>query len=288
MSGEDLPAGFQGLSGGFICENLFMCCLGMVVLCSTCVTSLGIMNSLTDNYLKVTNSQNVMYYYSQNDTVEPRAVLLIPEFVVEFGMMYFTIGTTLFSRKRWNVLPLPPFSCREGPMQLVLPAGIRRAYLKVRNDALQFGYAAAEACGGYVAARIMHKSRFVFAATIVGTLCGLGIIVVASTFWLHLRAQHDIFKTQVCVKQKCRLVKLTGEEKKLKEFIRLHEAEIRLERYVISVLLLLSGAGAIFLVTAEVLARHLLASALKCGQILLWGVRGCHEQFFTGSWSEWT
>ncbi|RNF08923.1 hypothetical protein TraAM80_02469 [Trypanosoma rangeli] len=266
MTGEDLPAEFQGLSGGLFCENLFMFCLGVVILCSTGVTSLGIMNSLTNNYLQVTNDRNVMYYYSQNGTVEPSAVLLIPEFVVEVGMLYFTIGAMSFSRKQCNVLPLPPFSSQEGPMQLVLSEDISRAYLKVRNDALQFGYAAAETCGGYFASKIMHKSRFVFAATIIGTLCGLGIIILASIFLFHLKTRHDMLKTQVCVKQKYRLVRLTGEEEELKIFIRLHETERRLERYVILVLFLLSVVGTIFLVTAEVVERHLRASALKCGR----------------------
>ncbi|RNF14085.1 uncharacterized protein Tco025E_05958 [Trypanosoma conorhini] len=266
MAGANFPAEVQGLPGGLLSANLFVVCLSVVLLCSVGVVSMGLTSSLSSNYLEVTNSRNVVYNSSHNGTVEPNAVLLIPEFAIDIGMLYFTIGVSFFSRKQWNVLPLPPFYHREGAMQPPLPEDILLAYLKARKDALQFGYATAEACGGDSAAKIMYSSRFVFAATVIGTLCGLGIIVVVSVFFFHLRKQVSLPKAQVRVKQKCLVVRLTGEEKELKNFIRLHESERRWEHYVILVLLLLSVVGTVFLVTAEVVERHLHSSALKCGR----------------------
>ncbi|RNC42235.1 hypothetical protein TcCL_NonESM08167 [Trypanosoma cruzi] len=285
MNGGESPVEFRGLPGSVFFAKWFTICLVLVLLLSTGMTSMLFMTSISASYLRATNSQNVMYLPPRNGTTELAAVLMIPEYIVEIGMLYFTIGASAFSRRTWNLLPLQPFSSATNPIESILSEDLLVAYVKVRNDALQFGYAAAESCGGASATNIMHRSRFVIAAAIIGTLCGMGIVFVAFIFLFYLRKVYITPCTKFCVEWKDRMVRLTGGKKELGEFIESKRAEEHRERSVIIALIILSVVGTTFLVTAEALEHNLRSSTLKCGRSFCGVYEDAMRSLFQSPWT---
>ncbi|EKF27730.1 hypothetical protein MOQ_008538 [Trypanosoma cruzi marinkellei] len=249
------------------------------------MASMLFMTSISASYLWVTNSQNVMYLPPRNGTAELAAVLMIPEYNVEIGMLYFTIGASSFSRRTWNLLPLQPLSNTMNLIDSILPEDLRVAYLKVKNDALQFGYAAAESCGGASATTIMHKSRFVIAASSIGALCGMGMVFVALGFLFHLRKIYTSPCTKFHVERKDRMVRLTGGKRELGEFIELQRAEKHRERRAIIALIILSVLGTTFLVTAEAFENNLRSSTMKCGRSFCGVYEDAMRSLFQSPWT---
>ncbi|KEG11833.1 hypothetical protein DQ04_02231020 [Trypanosoma grayi] len=267
MSGSLRPGEFRGLPSSLVRGGVLPMCVAGVLLCAIATATLGMMTAISNDYIVLSTATNVWYAPTQNGTVAPQQqqpILLIPQFNAKLGLLYFMVGTSSFSREKWNLLPMSPLQDSSIAVDPLLPMEVRNAYVKARSDALEFGYAASESCGGDSAVAIMSRCKFVVVAISFGIVCSAGTVVVAALLFVFITEAFTFSVENTTMIHGIWEVKFKNKHGKLKEPMKLLSEHKRRERNFVIALSVIIFIGTVFFIIAACMVRDLHFHRLKC------------------------
>ncbi|KAH9582185.1 hypothetical protein LSM04_007148 [Trypanosoma melophagium] len=248
------------------CRALLLICVSAVLLFYSIAITLGMVSVISDSYIQIKNLKNVEYKYTAGETSSETSILMIPEYSIDVGMLYFTIGPSYFSRKRWNLLPLQPLPNAAETVDPLLSETIRNSFVKVRRDALQLGFASSESCGGTSADTIMGRSYFVVASISIAIVCSACAVAVGAYFFVSLTQPLAQFGGHVSGCWGRKAVELYGDERELVITVRVLQEKHQKERILITGMSICGVLGTFFFMFAFAIMQRMFSSTLKCGR----------------------
>ncbi|ORC93110.1 uncharacterized protein TM35_000024360 [Trypanosoma theileri] len=254
----------QVFPSNIFCGPLLLICMPAVLLFYSIAVTLGMITAMSDSYINIKNHKNVVYTDTSGGAGSQKSILMIPGYSINIGMLYFTIGPSYFSRKTWNLIPLNPLLNATNTIDPLLPELIRDAFVKVRSDALQLGFASAETCGGISADSVMGRSNFVVAALVIAIIFLAGVVSVGAYFFVILTKPIAQFGGHVSTCWARKEVELYGGERELITTAIVLRERQRMERILIIIMTVFGIIGTVFFMMAFAIMQNMFSSTLKC------------------------